>query len=152
MKKILLLAAFASFTFVGCGDDDNTTSDSNNTPVASVNGKWKLVKAEYVANGEVEIEDLKSATCDYDFYDLKTGGLKDEVYHDESDNCNPDNWPGTWSYNESNKYITMIDSDDNYTVVFQVVSLTTTEMKIKVISDDGEELPAGYETFAYLKR
>lgn len=46
----------------------------------------------------------------------------------------------------------MIDSDDDYTVVFQVVSLTATDLKVKMISDDGYTPPQGTEIYAYLKR
>ena len=147
MKKVLLAATFAAFALVSCGDDDNTTKSE-----ITVAGKWNLVKAEYIEDGETTTEDLKPGSCDYDYYDLKGGGLKDEVYHNENDNCATENWPGTWSYNESNKYVTMIDADDDYTVVFQVVSLTATDLKVKLISDGGNTPPDGNEVFAYLKR
>lgn len=149
MKKLVALSALLSLTLVSCGDDDNKA------PVAEVTvaGKWNLVKSETYEDGTLtDTENLKSGSCDYDYFDLKSGGVKDEVYHNEQDNCTPDNWPGTWSYSESNKYVTMIDSDDNYTVVFQVVSLTATDLKVKMISDDGDTPPQGMEVFAYLKR
>ena len=148
MKKLVFFSALLSLSLVSCKDDDNTTT----TPEVTVAGKWNLVKAEYIENGETTTEDLKPGSCNYDYYDLKVGGIKDEVYHNEDDNCTTENWPGTWSYNESNKYVTMIDSDDNYTVVFQVVSLTATDLKVKMISDDGNTPPEGTEVYAYLKR
>lgn len=148
MKKIVFFSALLSLSLVSCKDDDNTTT----TPEVTVSGKWNLVKAEYIEDGETTTEDLKPGSCNYDYYDLKAGGTKDEIYHNEDDNCATDNFPGTWSYSESNKYVTMIDSDDNYTVVFQVVSLTATDLKVKMISDDGNTPPQGTEVFAYLKR
>lgn len=149
MKKIVFFSALLSLSLVSCKDDDNTTT----APEVTVAGKWNLVKSETFEDGTLtNTEDLKPGSCNYDYYDLKSGGLKDEIYHNEDDNCATDNFPGTWSYSESNKYVTMIDSDDNYTVVFQVVSLTATDLKVKMISDDGDTPPQGMEVFAYLKR
>lgn len=147
MKKVLLAATLAAFALVSCGDDDNK---AGNQP--KLDGKWNLVSAEYIQDGETTKEDLKPGTCDYDYYDLKAGGVKDEVYHDEEDGCSTDNWPGTWSYDAAKKQVTLIDSDDNYTLVWEVVSLTASDLRMKLISDDGETAPEGYEVYANLKR
>ncbi|WCM42978.1 DUF5004 domain-containing protein [Flavobacterium sp. CBA20B-1] len=149
MKKLVFFSALLSL--VSCKDDDNTTTPV--TPEAKLEGKWNLVKSETYEDGTLtDTEDLKSEPCDYDYYDLKVGGTKDEVYHNPTEDCSTENWPGTWSYNESNKYVTLIDSDDDYTIVFQVISLTTTDLKVKMISDDGDTPPQGTEIYAYLKR
>lgn len=149
MKKLIALSAMLALTLVSCDKEDDKPVTQ---PEVTVAGKWKLVSSEYIVNGETTTEDLKPGTCDYDYYDLKAGGVKDEVYHDEDSDCATENWPGTWTYNDSNKYMTLVDSDDNYTIVFQVVSLTASDLKVKLISDNGTTLPTGTEVYAYLKR
>lgn len=59
---------------------------------------------------------------------------------------------GRWSYNPSTKEITLIDSDDDYTLVTEVISITATDLKIKMITADGEPAPNGVEVYLYLKK
>lgn len=156
MKKLFLLTTLLSLSLVSCGDDDKTT-DPIVTPVDNtqtlLTAKWNLVKGEYYQNGTlVQTEDLKPGTCDYDYYDLKSGGLKDEIYHNEEDDCSTENYDGTWSYNSATKEVTLIDTEDNYTIITEVISINATDLKIKMISEDGEAVPDGVEAYLYLKK
>src|SRR5690606_40614105 len=85
MKKIVFFSALLSLSLVSCGDDDKP---QDQTPIVQdpLVGKWNMVKGEFYQNGNLVLEeDLKPGDCNYDFYELKTGGVKDEVYHDEED-------------------------------------------------------------------
>src|SRR5690606_23300905 len=111
------------------------------------------VKGEYFQNGTlVEEEDLKSGDCNYDYYELKAGGTKDEVYHDEEADCAQDSYTGTWVYDAATKQVTLVDSEDGYTLVTEIVSITANDLKIKLISENGETLPEGLEVYLYLKK
>lgn len=151
MKKLVFLSALLSMTLVACGDDDKPAGENPNTQ-PKLEGKWNLIQSETIEDGTSTKDDLKPGNCDYDYYNLKTGGTKDEVYHDEDNDCAKEEYPGTWSYDAAKKQITMIDSDDNYTLITEVVSLTTTDLKVKLVSADGETPPAGTEAYLYLKR
>ncbi|KAA5535927.1 lipocalin family protein [Paenimyroides baculatum] len=152
MKKLVFFSALLSLSLVSCGDDDKPQPEQQKDTQTLLTAKWNLVKSEYIINGVTETEDLKPGDCDYDYYDLKSGGLKDEISHDESDNCSTSNWPGTWAYNAAKKQVTLVDSDDNYTLVTEVISINATDLKIKLISADGEPAPTGTEVYLYLKR
>lgn len=152
MKKIVFFSALLSLSLVSCGDDDKP---QDQTPIVQdpLVGKWNMVKGEAYQNGTLLLEeDLKPGDCNYDFYELKTGGVKDEVYHDEEADCAQDNYIGTWAYNAASKQVTLVDEEDGYTMVVEVVSVTAGDLKIKLISEDGESLPEGIEVFTYLKK
>ncbi len=152
MKKLVALSALLSLTLVSCGDDDKPQTEQPQDTQTLLTAKWNLVKAEYIMSGQTQTEDLKPGSCDYDYYELKAGGVKDEVYHDEEDNCSTYNYDGTWAYNKENKQVTLVDSEDGYTLVTEVISINATDLKIKMISGDGEELPDGMEIYLYLKK
>jgi len=152
MKRLVFFSALLSLSLVSCGDDDKPQPEQPKDTQTLLTAKWNLVKAEYIENGETTTEDLKPGSCDYDYYDLKAGGVKDEIFHDEEDNCSTGNWPGTWSYNASNKQVTLIDSDDDYTLVTEVISISATDLKIKMITADGQPAPDGVEAYLYLKK
>lgn len=135
-KKLVFFSALLYLSLVSCGGDKPQPEQQKDTQKL-LTAKWNLVKSEYIINGVTETEDLKPGDCDY--YDLKSGGLKDEISHDESDNCSTSNWPGTWAYNAVSKQVTLVDSDNNYTLVTEVISINATDLKIKLISADGSQ-------------
>ncbi len=152
MKKLVALSALLSLTLVSCGDDDKP-QDQNPIIQDPLVGKWNMVKGEVYQNGTLLLEeDLKPGDCNYDFYELKTGGIKDEIYHDEDADCAQGNYTGTWVYNAAAKQVTLVDEEDGYTMVVEVISVTASDLKIKLISEEGEPLPEGIEVFTYLKK
>lgn len=154
MKKLVFLSALLSLSLIGCSSDDEKPIDDNTSdPQNLLVGQWNMVKGEVYQNGDLLFsEDLKLESCDYDYYNFKPDGIKDEVYHDDLDDCSTTNWTGTWSYNEQNDQITLIDDDDNYTLVLEVISVTTTDLKLKLVSDDGENIPEEIEVYQYLTK
>ena len=152
MKKIILLTSLLSLGLASCGNDDNTVLE-NETVETKLLGKWNAVKAEMYLNGKLEdSENLAAVKCENSYYEIKAGGTKDEVYFDEEGNCERENYPGTWTYNTSNKHITIVDSDDNYTMIYELVSVTNSDLKIKLIEDDGLTPDEGQEVFYYFKK
>lgn len=153
MKKIILGVLLAG-SLISCGDDDKPVDPvkQDETKTLLV-GKWNMVKAEYYQNGQlVESEDLKSGSCDYDYYDLKTGGTKDEIYHDAEADCATENYPGTWTYESKGKTVTIVDAEDDYTIEAGIESINASDLKIKMISSGGQPAPEGIEVFLYLKK
>lgn len=144
MKKVLLAVGLMFFAIVSCSDDDKPVNQ------LKLEGKWNFISEERIVNGTSEMVDLKPGSCDYDYYDLKADGVKHEVYHNENDDCANSNWAGTWSYNAANRQLVLIDDMD--AVVWEIVSSTDSDLKLKLISLDGQPLPSGTVTYKYLKR
>ena len=72
MKKLLFLSTMLSLSLISCGDDDQNNQDQD--PLI---GKWNIVKSEIYENGTLtDSENLKPGSCDYNYYELKTGGVK----------------------------------------------------------------------------
>lgn len=140
-------------SFVSCKDDDAAVDPGNGQqPKTLLIGKWNMMKGEIYTDGKLTYEDdLKKTGCEYDFIDLKNNGKKDETYHNEED-CTPENNPGTWSFVESSKQLTVIDDEDGYKILYQVVSLTKTDLKVKLLVEDGAAVPANMEVYVYLKK
>lgn len=62
------------------------------------------------------------------------------------------NQQGIWVFVESSKQLTVIDDEDGYKILYQVVSLTKTDLKLKLLVEDGSAVPANIEVYAYLKK
>lgn len=159
MKKIFYALAVVTLIFstVSCTNDDNTptTVITPETPTEKqlLTGKWKMIKGEIYFNGDLfQTQDLKSESCDYDFYELFENGVKNEVYHDSEADCVQDAIPGTWSYNATSKLVTLIDDEDGYELLAEVIEINTTSLKIKLISDGGDAFPEGFEVFMFLNK
>ena len=154
MKKLILLSAFLSLSLVSCGDDDKPQPEQpqDNTPTLLL-GKWNMVTGEVYENGElVQSGNLSAEGCDYDYFEIKTGGIKDEVYHDGENNCATDNYVGTWTYSSSNKMVSLVD-EDGYLLEGEIISINATDIKLKLISDGGDRPEdQGLEVFYYLKK
>ncbi|SFN51713.1 Lipocalin-like domain-containing protein [Paenimyroides ummariense] len=153
MRKNIVLLFMSIFVFTSCKNDDTTAIPSEpDDPKTLLLGKWKMIKEEMYRDGNLtNSENLKNPECDYDFYDLKKEGIKDEVYHDSENSCLPENYKGLWSYDESKKIITLTD-DDNGELILQVTSLTNNDLKVKIIREDGSSPPTGFEVYLYLKK
>lgn len=154
MKKLILFSALLSLSLVSCGDDDKPEPQPqpvDNTSTLLV-GKWDMVTGEVYQDGElVQSGNLSTEGCEYDYFDIKTGGLKDEVYHDEED-CATSNFPGTWTYEATSKMVSIVD-EDGYLLEGEIVSINATDIKLKLISDGGDRPEDyGFEVFYYLKK
>lgn len=154
MKKLFLCSTLLALSLVGCKSDDSVvdpvTPESEKTLLV---GKWNMIKGEIFINGELtEAQDLKDGDCNYNYFDFKNDGTKNEVYHNADDNCAPESFSGTWTYKAEGKLITLEDDEDGYVTKFNVVAVNSTDLKIKVVSDGGEAPPEGAELYIYLKK
>ena len=63
------------------------------------------------------------------------------------------NYDGTWSYNLVNKQISLMDAEDGYRFVAEIISMTDTDLKIKIISDGGDKPgDSELEIYYFLKK
>lgn len=155
MRKIIYaFCAFGIMAITSCSSDDNSNPDDPiiESPAKKVEGKWKFVTGIVIFQGQTITEDLKSEECDYDFLNFKANGTKDEIYHNTDDNCSQENFTGTWVYNLENDIITTIDNGDNYETIFEVVEISNSTMKLKLISDGGEIIPDTVEVYTLLEK
>ena len=156
MKKLVALFALLSLTLVSCIVDDRPAGDpsgSQDKTEKLLLGKWNMVKRENYKNGTLTmISNLKPFSCDYHYYDLKTEGIKDDVYHDLQ-NCSLIIYSGTWSYNPINKQITLYDNNnEDGTTIAEVQSLTEANLKLKIISYLGKPTQSETEVYLYLEK
>lgn len=154
MKKIILsLSVLACFAISSCSSDDNKEEIViDNSVSQKFIGKWNLKTGIIIEDGQTYTIDLKTEGCNYDFFDLRSNGTKDEVYHSEDGNCTEENFVGTWVYDQTDNTITTIDTDDNYEMVYEVIEISTNSMKVKLISDDGEAIPNSIEIYSILEK
>lgn len=147
--------SIALVSLTGCKNDDTTVYPIN--PKDEITklllGKWDMVKGESFENGKlVQSGSLSTDGCDYDYFVLKTGGLKDEVYHDGENNCATDNYEGTWSYNSESKLFSLVDVD-GYLFEGEILSITATDLKLKIVSDGGARPEdQGLKVFYYFEK
>lgn len=155
MKKIIYFLSISLLALTGCKDDETVYLVNPKDDITTLLlGKWNMVKGELYANGElVQSGNLSTEGCDYDYFVIKTGGLKDEVYHDGENNCATDNYEGTWTYNSENKIVSIVDAEDGYLFEAEILSITPTDIKLKIVSEGGDRPEdQGLEAFYYLKK
>src|SRR5690554_5782117 len=131
MKKIALFTALTAFMLTSCKDDDHLRDDGAKDLLL---GKWNMVKGEIYENGVLsDSENLSYEGCEYNYYEF--------------------NDDGTWSYNLVNKQITLVDAEDGYRFIAEIISMTDTDLKIKIISDGGDKPgDSGLEIYYFLEK
>lgn len=152
MKKRICFLAIGIIFLVSCKNDDTTVYPVNpeSTKTLLV-GKWHMIRSETIVDGvTTDDSDLKIKGCDYDFFDFKTDGTKEEVYHGMD--CSLETFDGTWFYDEVKNSIDVIDKEDGFKTVFEVTSITKTNLKIRLLEGNGEPLPEEVEGYTYLKK
>jgi hypothetical protein len=132
MKKIitlLIVTLSLGMISISCSNDE-----SNNSSTSSVVGKWNFSKMSTVINGiaspEIDYDD-NEVGCPKDYLELKDGGVYNEGdYYDSA--CTLDLSTGTWVKNGNTLSIT----SNGETFSVEVVSVTSTELKLKVSQTD----------------
>ena len=151
MRKIVLLTALAVFgwTVTACKSDDEVVTQKSEKEL--LEGKWNMVKEEvYFDDVLVGTEDLKTEGCDYDFYHFYANGTKEEVYF--SNDCNQNEYDGIWNYNEATKELKIVDSEDDYTMIYRVLNIDASSLEIQMINEDGEVIQEEVKMITHLKR
>lgn len=151
IRKIYFLSIGLIY-LTSCKNDDTTASPINTEKTKTLLvGKWNMTKAETFVDGVItDKSDLKIPGCDYDFFNFKTDGTKEEVYHEMD--CSLETFDGTWFYEEATNRIDVIDKEDGFKTVFEVVSITKTDLKIRLLEGNGEPVPKEVEGYTYLKK
>jgi len=126
MKKIsvLFISALASaFAFSSCCDDE----DSQVSP--SIKGKWNFDKISLTINGvtspELDYDDNEPG-CPKDYIEFAPAAVFNEGDYSGSE-CLLDMTTGTWYKNGNTVTIT----SEGVTLLFEVISLTSTTLKVK---------------------
>ncbi len=150
MKKILLFTSILCLSFTSCNNEDDSKSSSEKE--ALLVGKWNMIKAEFYKEGKLQdSKSLKSGECEYNYYNFKEDKTKDEIYHNANADCATENDLGKWSYNGKLNQITLIDNEDGYTFIAEVISINENSAKFKVVSDGGEK-PKEEEIYYILEK
>lgn len=155
MKKIVYILFIVVFSLYSCQNDDSvkpTPTESNN-PKTLLIGKWNMIKKEIHQNGKLTSStDLKNAECDYNYFNLKDNSTKDEIYHDPENNCKIDNYDGNWVYDDSEKKISLTSNNSEKELIAEIISLSKSNLKIKIIREDNSSPPVGFEVYLYLEK
>lgn len=119
----ILMLALASMTFIACSndDDDNGNKDGERNTLV---GTWRIDNeaSEGGTNGTWFI------------FNSNGKGFEEDRYPGETDR-----WPITWSYNASEKTLTIVDVEDpsdTETDVYTVVSLSDKKMVLRIYDED----------------
>ncbi len=128
MKKtsILFISALVlGITFASCSKDNLPTVS------ASIEGKWNFNKTSFTQSGittpEVDYSG-NQAGCSKDYIDIIAGGVVNSGNYVSGCTLVPDT--GTWTQTGNN--VTVSVPSISMTGTFEVVSLTTTELKLKI--------------------
>ncbi len=151
MKKIVLMTAFAvlGLSFNSCKSDDEVVIIKSKKDL--LEGKWNMVKEEVYFDDVLQhTQDLKAADCDYDFYHFYADGTKEEVYF--NNDCNLREYDGIWNYNEATKELTIVDSDDEYTMIYRLLNIDASSLEIQLINEDGKVIQEQVKIITYLNR
>ena len=144
MKKLLLLASVSLVTITSCKKDDDDET-------ISITGMWKLNKTEVkYGNGSTESETPNSCEAQTTFTFGNDGKLTSKMYENNGSNCISDTYTGTYSYDSSNKLLTVTQS--GYTESYEVASLTSSELIIVSDSDDYDDDGKIDKEFTHFKK
>src|SRR5690606_3257942 len=114
-------------------------------------GKWNMVKEEGHFDDVLQhTQDVKVADCDYDFYHCNADGTKEEVYF--NNDCKLTEYDGIWNYNEATKELTIVDSDDEYTMIYRLLNIDASSLEIQLINEDGKVIQEQVKIITYLNR
>ena len=142
---MVALATFAvlSIGAVSCGSDDEEEmgADSNSSSAAAAAstetaasstsilvGTW-MIQSQSTADGSYYEENGENGTWFY--FSADGTGFEEDHFPDEP----ADRWPITWSYNETEKKLIVVDVEDpndTYTDTYEVLSLDATTMKLRI--------------------
>ena len=131
MKKLIILFVFALVTglnFTSCSSDNESSSSS------SIVGKWNFSKFSITSSGVTSPEedyDDNEAGCPKDYFEFKNGGVFNNASYSGS-TCVIDLSSGTWVQSGNTVTLTI----DNEVIIFQVVSVTSSTLKVKTTETD----------------
>ena len=131
MKKLIMLFVFtlvSSLNFTSCTSDNESSSSS------SIVGKWNFSKVSITSSGVTSPEedwDENEPGCPKNYVEFKTGGVFNDASYSGS-TCVLDISSGTWA--QSGSTVTLTDGTE--VITFQVVSVTSSTLKVKVTETD----------------
>lgn len=150
MKKSVLFIVLTIFTLTSC-EDDHLKDDGNRDLLI---GKWNMIKGEKYQRGVfIDSENMSSEGCAYNYYEFNNDATKNEVYHNFYEDCSTYNYKGTWSYNLAHKQVSLVDTEDGYLFVAEIITINDANLKLKVISDGGDHPgDSGLEIYYFLEK
>lgn len=141
--------AMLSILFIGtlmtsCSQSDDSPPDENVT--SSILGRWALDQRSYTSNGvtspEMDYENNNPGCNLNDYFEFKADGVFENGYYDP--NCNTTPNPGSWTKNADLITITHPTEDG---IILELLSLTSTEMKVRADLTGTEGVEPGMELY-----
>ncbi|HLV50377.1 MAG TPA: lipocalin family protein [Flavobacterium sp.] len=141
--------AVFGWTVTSCKSDDEVVTQKSEKQL--LEGKWNMVKEEVYFDDVLEdTQDLKTDGCDYDFFHFYADETKEEVYF--NNDCNQSEYDGTWNYNEATKELTIVDSEDDYTMIYRVLNIDASSLEIQMINENGDVIREEVKIITHLNR
>lgn len=122
LSFLLVSVLILVMSFASCDKDSDSSSDS-------IEGKWFFSKTSIDG---VEEDYPNIPGCTKDNLDYRAGGVYVETYFFPEDNCNFETSQGNWV--KSGNIITETDEFGGV-IKYTIVSLTSTTLKLSVVSD-----------------
>ncbi len=139
---LLLAVFFVGISMVSCSQDN----DSSDTATASILGRWALDKRSYTANGvnspEMDYENNQPGCDDNDYFEFKENAVFENGYYDP--NCAVSPNAGNWS--KDGNWITITHPSEDG-IIFELLSLSATEMKVRADLTGTEGVEPGMQLF-----
>jgi hypothetical protein len=146
MKKLLthfaclVAVALACCTLASCGDDDDPEDDSGSTGGGSTTSTTQSVAQMLVGTWDA-VEGDEDDPDDFCIvrYTINADGTGRGIEHYQChDNCTPDIWDFTWTYNEKTRIFTEdYDTDKGHdTDSYYVVDVSSTQAILCEIDED----------------
>ncbi len=145
-KNRFALLIFCTF-FIGilmtsCSQSDESPADTS----GSILGRWALDQRSYTSNGvnspEQDYENNQPGCSTNDYFEFKDNGVFENGYYDASCGVNPS--VGGWTKNADLITITHPTEDG---IIFELLSLSSTEMKVRANLTGTDGVEPGMELF-----
>lgn len=144
----MMMVAMLCVGFTSCGDDDDDAGEPGGGGSATtLVGTWKLTKYEgvYPNGSTIEYDEDEIMDAYVQFKSNGKGGNYTAYYYEDGSLAEWDIEPFSWQY--SGKYIVTYEEGDDEPVYTEVISLTSSELKIKDTTDLDDGLSAVYGTY-----
>lgn len=142
---VVLATFFLGISMVSCSPSDDSPDGSIE---GSIIGRWALDKRSYTSNGvntpELDYENNQPG-CDLnDYFEFKEGGVFETAYYNPS--CDVTPRAGNWTRSGDMIPVTYPEDDDE-NMILELLSLSASEMKIRIDVTGTDAVEPGMELF-----
>lgn len=153
-RKKMYVVFFSVMGLIACSEETSEELVNEITIEQKINGKWFHYREEELDdNGNVQdFLDLSGKECNSSFIVFKAGSIKEEEHADPNQNCEKFDYPGTWNYDKTNNELTIVDNEDGYVVKGTIVTVNTSELRIKLTQQGDDSDFDGWNTHLVFKK